>query len=209
MWILPSRLRPHNIARLVQAAAVTDMTTPVWLRLDYNDPRLEEYLELDLPDNWSICVSTRLPLGEIIRCYYVANSGLSWYGFLADDVVPETLQWDTELVKTAGNNSLAYADDGKHGRKFASHFVLGGDLVREIGWLALEGLHRIYIDTVWNDIAKAKGVLRYREDVRLIHYHFSNRLAQRDATYIKPHNNDDRLTYIKWRRAGGPSIEVD
>lgn len=200
MWILPSRSRPHNIVRFLAAAKDTGMDTQVYLRLDKSDPKLDEYLKLEFPLTWNVDVGDRQPLGELFNSIYVANPGLLWYGFLADDVVPETPLWDQVLIQAAANDGLAFGYDGKHAETFATHFVLGRDLVKEFGHLALPGLHRIYIDTVWNDIAKDKGVRRYLPEVRLIHYHFSNGLAERDPIYRKPHNSEDRATYTKWRR---------
>ena len=184
----------------MEAAENTRMTSPVHLRLDKDDPTLEEYLKIPFGDLWTVVVGERAGLGKIINSFYVDHSGLSWYGFLADDVVPETSEWDRQLIAEAGNDNLAHAFDGKHGKNFATHFVLGGGLVESIGWLALPELKRIYIDTIWNDIAKARKVRKYRPDVRLIHHHFSNGLAKRDETYLKPHNAQDRLVYIKWQR---------
>ena len=71
--------------------------------------------------------------------------------------------------------------------------------MREIGWLALPGLDRLYIDTVWNDIAAERGVLRFLPDVKLTHLHFSNRRAMMDRTYHKPSKNKDRAIYHAWK----------
>ena len=178
------------------------MSTPVHLRLDSDDPCLDHYRKMKYPSNWTINIGDRASLSKYINSFYVDCPGLAWYGFLADDVVPETAEWDVKLIEAAGECNLAYAYDGKHEKSFAAHFVLGGKLVESIGWLALPNLHRIYIDTVWNDIARARKALVYLPDVRLIHHHFSNGLAERDKTYHKPNNPEDRLTYIKWSKAG-------
>lgn len=120
-----------------------------------------------------------------------------WYGVMADDVVPETPGWAEALIETAGNDGLAFGDDRINGSNHATHFVLGGGLVREMGWLALPGLSRLYIDTVWCDLAKTRGVFRYRQDVILRHHHFSNRLAVMDETYRKPDKAADKAIYLQ------------
>ena len=66
----------------------------------------------------------------------------------------------------------------------------------------MSGLHRIFIDTVWNDIAADRGVLRYLPDVRIIHMHFSNRRALMDKIYRKPTKDHDRAVYEAWRNGG-------
>lgn len=191
MWIVPSRSRPENIARLT--LGLTE--TPALLRLDKDDPELSRYLRIPYPTNWQITVGERRPLSAV----YNESSGLSWFGILADDVVPETPDWDRILIETAGHDGLAYGDDGINGETHATHFVLGCDLVKDIGFVALPGLNRIFIDTVWNDIARARGVMRYRPDVKLTHMHFSNGLAAFDRTYAKPGKSFDRDIYQQWK----------
>ena len=171
----------------------------MWLRLDDDDPSLPDYLALALPEPWTREVGPRLPLSAIYNKAYGRAPEAAWWGFIADDVVPETPEWDFWLVEAAGSDGMAVPAGG-HDPEGAPHFVLGGNLVREIGWLALPGLDRIYIDTVWLDIAKSRGVLRRVPDVVLKHHHFSNGLALRDATYKKRHKPEDRALYEAFRQ---------
>ena len=194
MWIIPSRARPQNIERLAKAFQDTEVTTPVRLRLDDDDPC--GYI---CPAHWEVVTGPRAPLSQ----YYneVFDRGLDWYGLFADDVVPETPGWDVLLIEAAGPDGVAYGNDGIGIRP--THFVVGGHLAREIGWLALPGLARTYIDTVWHDIAIERNVLRFLPDVRIPHLHFSNRLALFDQTYRKPTKDQDRALYQAWRNRGG------
>ena len=192
MWIIPSRSRPQNIRRLI------GITTPVYLRLDDDDPMLQGYWDLDLSWNWIFTVTKRASFSSIYNEFFITLPDLDWYGFLADDVIPETPDWDRLLIEAAGKDSLAFGDDGINGSAFATHFVIGGDLARSIGWLALHGLDRTYIDTVWNDIATERSVRRYLPDVKLRHHHFSNRLALMDQTYRKSTKDNDRALYEAW-----------
>ena len=171
----------------------------VWLRLDDDDPSLPEYLALALPTNWVREVGPRVPLSHIYNTVLQWLPDNPYWGFIADDVVPETLGWDFRLINTAGSDGMAVPAGG-HDPEGTPHFVLGGDLVRSMGWLALPGLDRLYIDTVWLDIAKSRGVLRRLPDVVLRHHHFSNGLALRDATYQKHHKPQDRALYEAFRR---------
>lgn len=196
MWLLPSRGRPHNITRLIAAYDKTGATTPVWLRLDEDDPMLHGY-DLSFPDSWDVCIGKRMPLSGY---YNEAPMDLDWYGFIADDVVPGTDYWDQILIEAAGTNGMAVPLGGHEDTDIAPHFVLGGDLVRETGWVCLPGLDRIYIDTVWNDIAKKRNVLRYLPEVMLEHRHFSNKKALFDKIYRKNNNLQDKIIYENWRK---------
>ena len=176
----------------------TGMTMPVCLWLDDDDPMLQGYRDIDLPLGWCFVVAQRTLLSSIYNAVFMAMPDLDWYGFLADDIVPETPNWDGLLIEAVGKDGLAFGNDGINGASFATHFVLGGDLVRSIGWLALPGLDRIYIDTVWNDIAVERGVRRYLPEVKLTHLHFSNRRAMRDKTYKKYNKDRDKSIYEAW-----------
>ncbi len=189
MWLVPSR-RPHNLRRLANAWGAA----PAWIRLDDDDPMLGGY---SFHPGWTVAVGPRKPLCGVYEEAFETYPDLDWYGFLADDVLPE-VNWES-LIETAGRDGLAFGDDGINGERHAAHFVLGGDLVREVGFLCLPGLSRIYIDTVWCDIARAKGVYRYRPDVKMPHLHFSNGRALMDATYRKPRRDADRALYEAWR----------
>ena len=189
MWILPSRGRPHNVGRFLQAYENTGATTQVLLRIDDDDSGYDVS-----HDNWIVEIGPRLPLSSLYNDIYQRHQ-CQWFGFVADDVVPETRGWDARLIDVAGRDGMAVPSGGQG----TPHFVLGADLVDSMGWLCLPGLHRLYIDTVWNDIALQRGVLRRVPEVVLSHHHFSNGKALMDATYRKPNRDEDRKTYENWR----------
>ena len=199
MWILPSRSRPHNLLRLIDAWARTGASTPVELCIDFDDPC--QYETMEMPPGWRIVVGSRGPLSRLYNDAYRRHPHDSWHGFIADDVVPETPGWDAELIRTAGADGMAVPAGGET-TGGCPHFVLGGDLVRSVGWLALPGLDRLYIDTVWGKIAESRGVLRRVPGVILEHRHFSNRKAMIDATYLKHRKQQDKSIYDNWRQHG-------
>jgi len=190
---VPSRGRPQNIIRLIEAYNKTGATTPVWLRLDEDDAGYQD----EYPPLWTVETGKRVPLSGIYEEARQNNPDALWYGFLADDVVPITHGWDLSLIDAAGTDGMAVPSGGHGG---TPHFVLGGDLVRDVGFLCLPGLDRLYIDTVWHDIAMKRDVLRYTPKVILEHHHFSNGKALFDKTYKKFHKNEDKIIYENWRK---------
>lgn len=201
MWTVPSRGRPRNLARLIAACRTTGMSTTAVVMLDNDDPTRDEALDLPWPADWSVLVQARAPLADRYNSVLEFFGRQSFWGFLADDVVPETPGWDQRLVEVAAGDGLAAPAGAHDGASSAPHFALGGDLVHSTGWLALPGLSRLYIDTVWGDIARERGTYRPVPDVVLAHHHFSNRRARLDATYRKPLRASDRALYTAWRRS--------
>jgi hypothetical protein len=199
VWLLQSRSRPHNLARFARAWCGTAASTEVLIRIDDDDPLAASYAAMDMPCRWTVMQGRRLPFAAMFNEIFARFPDRAWYGLLADDILPQTQGWDRILVEAAGKDGLAYGDDGINGAALATHFAVAGDLVRTVGWLALPGLQRLYIDTVWNDIARARGTLRYRCDVKLTHLHFSNRRAPVDGMYRKPGRAADKAIYDAWR----------
>lgn len=199
MLIIPSRARPQNLRRLIGACQDTGTSTPAWVRLDEDDTCVPQYRELSLPEGWRIIVGHRVSLSSVYNEAYESLNGTTHWVFIADDVVPITNGWDIKLIEAAGADGMAVPAGGET-TGGCPHFVLGGDLVRSMGWLSLPGLDRIYIDTVWGDIAKARSVYRQVPDVTLEHRHFSNGKALMDSTYRKHHKEQDKLIYNNWRQ---------
>lgn len=201
MWVVPSRSRPHNIARLITAWRDTGATTPAVLCLDSDDPNLSAYKTLSMPlgCGWRMMVGRRKALSAWYNRVFRRWPELAWYGVFADDVLPETEGWDRTLIEAAGSERMAFGDDGINGPWHATHFVLGGDLVRRQGWLAYPRLRRIYIDTIWNEIADAAGARVYLPDVKITHLHPAARLALVDSIYRKSHKEHDRRAYERWK----------
>lgn len=198
MWVLPSRGRPRNLKRLIAAWNITGATTPLWLRLDDDDATLRHYFGLSLPVSWRVEVNVRRSLlSEVYDEVYRHDPECPWWGFIADDVVPETSGWDTRLINIAGHDGMAVPMGG-HDPQGTPHFVLGGNLVRDVGWLALPGLDRLYIDTVWAEVARSRGVLRRVSDVVLSHRHFSTGMAYYDEVYRKRRKGQDLAIYQQW-----------
>lgn len=200
MWILPSRSRPQNLLRFFDAFARTKADTPGLVVLDYDDPLLDGYRAVTLPPGWSLILEPKHEtFGALQNSVFDRWPHNEWYGMIADDVVPLSDGWDKKLVETAGIDGVSYGYDSiNQGRSF-THGVLGGDFVRDLGWLILPGLDRLYGDNVIIDLAKEKGVLRYCPDVILEHLHFSNGKAPMDETYRKNNATNDREIYEAWK----------
>jgi hypothetical protein len=166
MFILPSRGRPHNINRFIAAYKRTYASSLVIVYVDADDPMLKQYQMIRYPEKVMPCVlSTRLGIGGITERAFQVNRHDSYYGFLADDVVPMTHEWDLKLIEAAGTKELAYPDDGIYHEAIATHPVIGGDLVRAVGFLSLQGCKSYYIDTFWSTLTHHLGIRHYLPDI--------------------------------------------
>jgi len=210
MFSLPSRSRPHNLRRFLDAYEATYATHPVWLRLDQDDPRLGEYDAIHLPENWLKTVGPRHPnrCNGCVAEMFALFPREPVYGLLADDLIPRTESWDRALIEAAGPDRLAYGDDGLHGQNLATHPVIGGELARTIGWLVLPTVLHSFVDTALFAIAHRSGRLVYLPDVKLEHMHplakgdDGKPKAEMDEVYRFPETYiQDQAAFYKWQGA--------
>lgn len=170
MFILPSRGRPHRLAELMAAYRQTDATAPVLVRVDDDDPSLEQYQALlrTAPSDWTLHVGPRVKVSGVYVEVFRDMPALDWYGFLGDDLVPITPEWDRLLIEAAGNDGVSWPNDGVQAPK-CTHPVIGGDLVRCVGWLTPPGFLHWYCDTAWEAIAQVTKRAAYLENVLVTH----------------------------------------
>lgn len=211
IFSLPTRGRPDKLARFLDGYTTTGAAAPVRMRLDQDDPDLDAYLEIILPPSWVRVIRPRVPGGaNAAHAEMLAeHPDLDWYGLLADDVIPRTDGWDKALLEAAGKDKLAYADDGFQGANLATHPVLGGDLVRAIGWICCPAVGHNYADTCLHLIAQKSGRDVYLPHVKLEHMHPLAGKAKEDATHRYAQDFvRDTWAFYKWRgRSLRPIVE--
>lgn len=208
MWILATRARPHNLRRFFEAFAATGATAPGVVCVDDNDPFLAEYLSISLPDGWIMEVAPQISCGPAYNRAFEGHRNEPWYGFITDDAMPLTHGWEQALVEAAGSDAISYCADGIRDEKMPSQWVIGGDLTRELGWICLPGVKRVYADDAIAWLGRSRGILRYVPDHRLEHWHFCNGKAPMDETYRKPDPESDRQIFYKWRATQGLVVFV-
>jgi hypothetical protein len=157
----------------------------------YVDETVDEYAGLRLPSNWRKHGSRRWgSLRVSMQWCYRTYPDAAQYGWLADDTIPRTPGWDTELEQAAGDWRLAYAHDlylsardpqeVKAGRDLTTGLCWGGELVRAVGWWAPPWLRQAAIDLTWLDLIQPLGLFSYREDVVVEHKSWRNGKRPRD-----------------------------
>lgn len=202
MWSLPSRGRPHNLKRFIDAYKATKGSSKVYVRLDDDDPKLNEYIALEYPSTFEIVVGPREGLKAAMEEMFTKYPNENWYGLGADDIVPRTDYWDKYLAEEAGLRKIAHPDDlGKKKKKhLPTHPVCGGDLVRAVGWFGHPATKHFFLDNSWQYIGKNLSCIELREDIVVEHLHHSTGKAPIDETYNQVNSNmeNDRILYNNW-----------
>jgi len=208
--LVPSRGRPNNLRRLVDAihATATGHVT-VMTRIDDDDPAHDGYA--GIAD--ATLTGPRIFYGASINqlAEYAMNCRASHLAMFGDDVLPETVGWDQLLIDALGDSlGIAYGSDGLehlHGPDLPTHFITQTDLYRRLGWLVLPTLRHLYADDVAREIGRGLNNLTYLPTVSLRHLHRWAKLAPDDQTYREANDKrkreQDRRAYLAWRNGPG------
>lgn len=201
MWIFATRNRVENCKRFIRLWHELEASSSVYLRLDDDDPALEEMKSLPWPEEFEMHVGPRIRLGGSMQEMYHAYPNEPWYGLLADDLVPQTKHWDRKLIDAAGLNDMSYPNELYEKSVRICHPCVGGDLVRHVGFFAIPGLKHFCTDTFWEHLYRHFQKNNRQEDVILAHAHFNFNQSVKDQTYNESQliRKDDKRFYKEWK----------
>lgn len=201
MYFLPSYGRPHAIQELLNAPG--KMPVNVTVIVNEDDPLLTAYrMVLAAIPYWTLELC---PAGSrfVDAWSYVfkQHPNLPWYGMLGDDHIAQTEGWHETLVKEAGTEFLAYPN-GAHTEfpLMRGVCVIGGDLVRAMGFICAPFLRHNYVDVVLDHIARDAGLLKPCGSERVDHQHWKFTPKPIDETYLRGSHDqgEDAQRYHTW-----------
>lgn len=211
--LVPSRGRPENLRRLIEAVHQTAKArTHVIAGVDEDDPRLKDYIELrrtvTLPSDTIHTSALRRNLVEWTNhLAHLTEGSYAYYASLGDDMVPKTPGWDAKLIgaieEDFGGTGIAYPWDGIRD-DIPEAYVLSADLPRMLGWVMLPSLKHFYNDNVWADIGADARCIRQLRGVVIDHVNVGTGRAPADQTAFDNGAKiaGDKAAYEAWCRAG-------
>lgn len=209
--LLPTRGRPKNFERFVQACYATADDWHLYVRLDNDDPSVTDYdWTLDeCGHEVSVFHGDRTGFAASLNelAAHAERDGVSHVGMFGDDVVPETPEWDLRLVAGLGSDlGVAYGDDGlreKHAPDLPTHYVTQIEVYRRLGYLAPPTIRHLFLDNVARDVGRYLKNFVY-VPVRITHLHpWQEGEHLHDTTYAEGGRNPelrraDQMAYIRW-----------
>ena len=200
--LVPSRGRPQNVARLLEACRETcRANTLLHFGFDEDDPQL--LANVSAADGCAlVTVAPRMGLaGWTNRLAFADLADAPHLASLGDDMVPVTDGWDARLLDAAGPAGMAYPND-KRRADIPELIVMSSVIVRALGWMCEPSLEHWFVDNVWRDLGAAAGCLAYLDDVVVEHRHPNvPRGDPPDQTYwdASPKMAADMAAYQRWR----------
>jgi hypothetical protein len=207
---VPSRGRPHNLARLAKALKETCTEEyTLFARLDKDDPSLKDYLKID--DAYFVVDDRIFFTASVNELAQLADEGgFTHIAILGDDVLPETVGWDTKMIQALNNDlGVVYGSDGLehlHGEDLPTHVVVPIEMYQKLGWIGLPTSRHLFLDNAWRELGKLTKFI-YLKGVKLTHLHRWNKAAPNDKTYEEANDKikreHDRLAFETWRDGDG------
>lgn len=204
--LVPSRGRPENIARLLEAFEATAWTAYIFtltICVDEDDPKLPEYQALTLPFWAELAVGQRLRLGGTLNWYSLPAARYNEIvGFMGDDHVPRTDQWACRIEDAMPDLGVVYGNDLIQGAALPTAVFMDSRIVRTLGWFVLPGMTHLFMDNLWKTLGEQLGTLRYLPDVIIEHVHPIAGKAEWDAGYREANDgavwDRDEAIYREW-----------
>lgn len=212
LYLVPTRGRPKNAVRLTRMfhdlRGSTD--TELLLLIDDDDPELEHYERClsRLPDNgiefcgWRVGPRERLnaTLNRYAKMFVDAYDII---GFMGDDHIPRTKDWDITLTRTLRERGvgIAYGNDIIQGKNLPTAVVMTSNIIKRLGYMSPPELVHMYLDNFWRDLGQATGVLSYVPEVIIEHVHPVHGHVDWDDTYVEAGQqmSTDQLAYISYQ----------
>lgn len=205
--VLPSRARPHNLARLYEAAQNTCKgDTTFMIGLDADDGTRGGYPGEPAmsPERPGDVVQVRFPDSKPVLQYEI-REGMQgnitgwinamavpradeyrYVGHFGDDCVPRTEGWDVRVMEALEDTPFAFADDMEYSQRpkgsLCTHVFMRSEVVRKLGYFGPPSIKHMYVDLAWMTWGHVAGIT-FLEDVQIEHMHFLENKAPMDESY--------------------------
>lgn len=210
--VVPSRGRPHNIARLWDAMSRTCRgDTTLLVGLDDDDPALPAYWQLmPAPDVLPLPDISPQPPGDVLTLprrpapmAYAVRAGLrqvvawinalavpaaaeyDYIGTIGDDNLPSTEAWDLQVTDALQRTPFAFGNDLYPSRvpgTLCCHVFTRAEVIAKLGYFGPPRIRHMYVDPVWYAWGTATGIT-YLPGTIIEHLHYTAGKAPADESY--------------------------
>ena len=195
--LVPSRGRPENAERLAQAFKDTGAEADLYIVIDNDDPKWNEYAKSEnykkLPaDNKTGGCAKSLNTGAVLLLDITKYPLYDYFVFMGDDHLPRTPGWDKAFIQALGHNTgIVYGDDLLQGANLPTAYGMSRDLVNELRGMTFPGCVHLFFDNFVKQLGLDLEYLKYLPDVIIEHMHPIAGKAQMDEGY-------ERVNQPKW-----------
>ena len=189
--VVPSRGRPENAERLAQAFKDTGAEADLYIVIDNDDPKWNEYAKSEnykkLPaDNKTGGCAKSLNTGAVLLLDITKYPLYDYFVFMGDDHLPRTQGWDKAFVQALGQNTgIVYGNDLLQGANLPTAYGMSRDLVNELRGMTFPGCIHLFFDNFVKQLGLDLEYLKYLPDVIIEHMHPIAGKAEMDEGYAR------------------------
>ena len=189
--ILPSRGRPQNVERCINALKENSLISDFCVAID--DDQSDLYPRLD---GVIYEVNPRLRVNGTVNL--VATKYAEKYKtvyFIGDDHLVKSKNWDQLLAEpiNAKGYGISFGNDLLQGQNLATAAMMSTNIIEVLGFMSPPQLIHLFIDNFWTALGVNIGSLYYFDDVIIEHLHPYAGKAEMDAGYIDA-NSAERVS---------------
>jgi len=195
--LVPTRGRPENALRLLEAIKETAALTDLVFCIDDDEKELyagvsEACKNLD----WAqVVAAPRMGLNGTLNHwanYYAPE--YRFVCFMGDDHLPKTGDWDLDFAIAIGKNlGIAYGDDLIQGENLPTAVFMSADIINRLGFMSPPELKHLFMDNFWKHVGSELGNLNYLPEVIIEHMHYTVGKAEHDERYQAVNNAEMHL----------------
>ncbi len=179
--IVPSRGRPDNAQRLLEALERTAPAVDVIFAVDSDDPTLNEY-----PASFTQEVEGGSMVAALNQVAVANTEKYPYIGFLGDDTLPHDFWYGRILFALERHpNAMVYGNDLIHGPGLPTAIFMDSNVIRTLGFMAPPEQKHLFVDNYWKALGEETGNLFYVDDAYIEHLHPLVGKAETDVVYDK------------------------
>lgn len=213
-WYLPTRRRIEKLKAFLASAIATGISTPgsIVVQEDEFNELQDDYLGIELPDGWEYTLTKQDSMGGKLKELWPEISKCEWFGWLVDDLVCESPNWDTTLISGLNGKNFTSAWDGGQKPERMCVPVFSHGLLNAVGCVYPPGFFHTYLDDVWEHLGRSTGCWQMMPSVKLIHHHGFKASGWEPSDETEKvsysHMAEDKLAFERWLHyVAKPTIE--
>ena len=199
--LMPTRNKPEEIQRV--CSEIKGSECRLWLYVANDDPRLNEYKSLQLPDMATVIYGEPLGFSRGINHLASLASQDQFATMLmrAEDDFYFKPGWDKKYRDAAWQDGIFmiwcnYVLKGPDSEPHTA--AIGINWYKTLGWFSLPGVQHWYCDNVLREIAERIGRSKYIPAPMIVHEHNPSdprKCGHGNEIYAK-----DKIRYIDWQQ---------
>lgn len=210
--IVPTRSRPHNIEKVIDAWNITGAwsSADLIVVIDADDDVNLEYTRMlrDAPvtvmqiPKWTPMV----PKLNAAAAVLATQGKYAALGFAGDDHLPRTPGWSTIYLDALAElgTGIVHGNDGYQRENLPTEWAMTVDIILALGRMVPAPVDHLYCDNSIQDLGRGADCLRYLSDVNIEHVNpYAGKVAM-DAQYKSVNSraqySRDGTIYERWKR---------